>query len=110
MAIISASHAVLEDGRSLDFRMFKRFRFPPPNLRRGRCRNCGQAFVETWSAGPLKVLFIPAMTFERPEQLPAVGADIFYERHVAEAIDDAPKHTGYLPSQMAIVRLILGAM
>jgi hypothetical protein len=110
VAVIPASHAVIGNESLLDFRKYKRIRFPPPNLKRGRCRNCGQPFVEIWGSGLLRIFFMRAVTFERPELLLPVGAHVFYEHHVDGAVDDIPKYEGYFRSQLAIGKIILRAM
>ncbi|MDR3472419.1 MAG: GFA family protein [Devosia sp.] len=110
VAIIPAARVTMRNADMIVFKHYKKLRFPPPNLRRGRCRNCAQPFVETWGFGPIKMLFMRAVTFERPDLLPPVGAHVFYEHHRNDADDTVPRYEGSFDSQQAIGRLILGAL
>lgn len=110
VVIIPGSEVTIQDEAALDFRNYKHHRWPPPNLKRGRCRHCDQAFIETWGAGVVEIAFIRAATFEYPELLPPVGAHVFYEHCIAKARDGVPKYRGYFSSQFAIGRLIMNAL
>lgn len=80
---------------------------PPPNINRGVCRVCLKPIVEYAGFEPLKMMFIPAGNFEDQEMLPEPQMHIFYHRRLADHQDDLPKYSGYLPSQLAAVRLIV---
>jgi len=108
--ILPASRATIRNEPAIAYKKYKKFRFPPPNLNRGRCKICGFPFIETWSLGPFNVLlFIRTASCERRDILPAISADLFYERRVADIEDGLPKHTGYFDSQRALARMILRA-
>lgn len=111
MMIVPASRAVIHHEDRIDYRMYKRLRFPPPNLRRGRCSSCGKPFVETWGFGRRHVLlFVRTVRFERPDLMPAPEAHMFYEHRVGDIDDNVPKHGGYVESQRALARMIAHAM
>lgn len=106
VALLPGYRATFTNPNLIQYKMYKTFRFPPPNLRRGRCMKCGKALIETWGFGPLKMLFIRAVCIEKQELLPLPEADIFYEHHLIEFNDQVPKYTGYLQSQYAIAKII----
>lgn len=88
---------------------YKTYRRLPPNLARGRCVHCDQPIIESIGAGPFETFFIPSRTFDRPELLPAPAMHAFYNRRVADVPDTLPKHSGYWPSQLAIIGLLAKA-
>jgi hypothetical protein len=95
----------------INYQKYKKFRFPPPNLSRGRCRKCGKPFIETWGFGRNHVLlFVRAARFERPELLPAPETHMFYEHRVRDIDDGIPKHEGYFASEWAMAKMIVHAM
>lgn len=109
--ILPASRAVIKNEGFITYKKYKKFRFPPPNLNRGRCKTCGFPFVETWGVGPMKVLlFIRAVTCERQDLLPQTEAHLFYERRVADMNDGLPRYEGYFPSQWATAKMIMRAL
>lgn len=107
VVIVPGSKMTLHNEAGILFRKYKRFRFPPPNLNRGRCSTCGVPVVETFGSGLARLLFVPVRTFLETAPLPAVEGHIFYEHRQQDAHDAAPKHEGYFPSQAAIARMIV---
>jgi hypothetical protein len=111
MMVVPASRAVVKNEDWINYKKYKKFRFPPPNLSRGRCRKCGKPFIETWGFGRNHVLlFVRAARFERPELLPALEAHMFYEHRVRDIDDGIPKHEGYFASEWAMAKMIVHAM
>ena len=109
--ILPASHAVIKNEAFIAYKKYKKFRFPPPNLSRGRCTKCGFPFVEAWGLGSTKVLlFIRAPSCERQDLLPSTQAHLFFEHRVADMNDGLPKYEGYLSSQWALARMIVRAL
>ena len=85
----------------------KKYRLPP-NLNRNRCAKCGKPAMETMGAGPLKLVFVPSKIFVEQEFLPPPQFHAFYNRRVADTVDNLPKYSHYWPSQFAITKTILG--
>jgi hypothetical protein len=110
VAVFPAFKARLKNEDRIAFKMYKKHRLPPPNLSRGRCQNCGGPVVETWGTNPRKILFLPAVNFEKSNLLPAPVVHVFYEHRQNDVHDDVPKYEGYLKSQAAIARMIMLAM
>jgi hypothetical protein len=106
VAIMPGSKVILHNEAGILFRRYKRFRFPPPNLNRGRCRICDSPVVETAGPAAMRLLFLPVANFHRSEHVPRAGVHMFYEHRQADADDDVPKRCGYFPSQRALVGLI----
>jgi len=109
VVLLPGFRAKISNPDLIQYKMFKKFRFPPPNLRRGRCAKCGKALVETWGSGPVKMLFVRSVCVEKPDLLPPVEADVFYEHHLFDADSQTPKFEGYYQSQYAIVTAIAHA-
>jgi hypothetical protein len=87
--------------------VFKKYR-PPPALQRGTCPSCGSPVVGFLRIAPfLRLGFIASQKFRDRSALPAPGAHIFYHSRVAEQGDDLPKYSGYWPSELAVVKLML---
>ena len=89
-----------------DLISFAKYR-PPPNINRGVCLNCRKPIVEYAGFGPLKVMFIPAGNFENPASLPEPQMHIFYHRRLMDHLDELPKYSGYISSELALGRLIM---
>ncbi|MGH8007877.1 MAG: GFA family protein [Candidatus Binatia bacterium] len=88
---------------------FKKYR-PPFNLERGLCLKCKKPVLEFGGFGAFKLAFIPASNFESQHLLPMPQMHIFYHRRLKDALDDLPKHSGYLRSQLAIGRMLMGSV
>lgn len=86
---------------------FKKYR-SPPNISRGTCTRCGKPAIEMGSLGPVKITFIPTPNFSPAEWLPPVAMHMFYHRRRADALDASPKHHGYLRSELAFGKLLMG--
>jgi hypothetical protein len=109
--VVPAEQAVIKNEDWITYKKFRKYRFPPPNLARGRCRNCGKAFVETWGFGSRHVLlFVRYVCFEHPEGFPPPEAHMFYEHRVKDADDNVPKYEGYFPSEWAMAKMIVHAL
>ena len=84
---------------------------PPPNVQRGKCSDCNQAAIEVFRSILMpNLVMVPAGMVEGGAPLPPALAHMFYEKRVAEATDDLPKHRGYIRSQLAFTRHLFGAM
>lgn len=84
---------------------------PPPAVQRGACSQCGKPAVEFMHLGPLpKFVFVPTANLRDPTQVPEPSLHMFYNRRVADINDDLPKVSGYLKSQVASVRMLIGAL
>jgi len=110
VGIVPGWQASLDNEPQVTFRSYKKFGFPPPSLRRGRCKTCLQPFVETFGGPAMKILFIPAANFDDQAGLPRANAHVFYEHRQEDAEDDIPKHSGYLASQAAILRAVVNTL
>ncbi|WP_115512713.1 MULTISPECIES: GFA family protein [Xanthomonas] len=80
----------------------------PPNLDRAVCANCRKPAMETMGAGPLKLVFVPSQHVVEKAWLPPVKLHAFYNRRKIDVADDLPKYSHYWPSQLAIVKTIMG--
>jgi hypothetical protein len=108
--VVLASRAKLIGADNIKFESYKKFRLPPPNLRRGRCTTCLQPVVEIGGVWPMHIFFVPVANFERPETLSLPEAHLFYEHRQHDVNDGIPKYEGYLDSQMAVAKMIYHAM
>ena len=98
VTVLRAKDVVLTNADQISF---KKYRFLPPNLERGRCckwgnpdrgrcRKCGKPVVETIGFGPFKWIFIPSGNFERQELLPAAQMHTFYRLREKDSPDSFP--------------------
>lgn len=86
---------------------FKKYR-SPPNISRGMCMRCGKPAIEVGTLGPVKITFIPTPNFASAEWLPTVAMHMFYDRRRADAPDGSPKYNGYVRSELAFGKLLMG--
>jgi hypothetical protein len=103
---VRSKDVVLKNAGTISFKKYR----PPPNFNRGVCRTCGKPVVEVAGFGPFKVMFIPASNFEPEARLPPVRFDMFYHRRVLDMPDSVPKYSGYLASELAVGKLIMGGL
>ena len=83
---------------------------PPPNVKRGKCRSCDQAAIEVFDM-PLfpRLTMVPYSMHEDTAGLPAASGHIFYDKRRIDALDDLPKHKGFVLSQLAFGRQLLAS-
>ena len=108
--IVFARGAKLSGAEHAEYRSYRKYQFPPPNLKRGRCTSCLKPYLEISGIWPLKIYFIPVANFENPDILPAAEGHIFYEHRLEDIDDGIPKHEGYIDSQGALLKMIVHAM
>jgi hypothetical protein len=85
----------------------KKYRLPP-NIDRARCDKCGDPAMETMGFRPLQLVFIPSPNFANAQRLPPPSMHIFYNRRVADAVDSLPKYEYYWPSELAVIKKVMG--
>ena len=103
IVVFRARDVDLPDDETVEFQTYR----APPNVRRGVCSSCRQPVLERFES-PLfpRLRFVPAALI-RPDDLPRVSFDVFYERRVADIDDGHPKYTGYIRSQSAFMWRVL---
>jgi hypothetical protein len=75
---------------------------------RGFCRSCGCFVLAQMTVLPfLSLAFVPAARYPDSVELPEPVLHVFYESRIADVADELPKHSGKLPSQLAVLRMIL---
>lgn len=83
---------------------------PPPNLQRGKCAHCGDPAIERFEVPLLpKLIMVPMAMHHNDAAKTEPTAHVFYGSRVADADDSLPKHSGYLPSQLAFVKYLIAA-
>jgi len=104
VVVYAAAGVELPPADTVSFDTYK----PPPNVKRGKCAECQQAAVEVFDA-PLfpKLTIVPFAMHTDTAQLPAASSHIFYDKRRADALDDLPKHEGFLRSQLAFGKQLL---
>lgn len=107
VALVRRSEVHVDGESSVDFQAYR----PPPNVQRGKCRQCGDPVVEhLHMPGPLALTFIPSERFADPTQLPAASLRVFYNRRVQDCNDTLPRYSGYLRSQLGLLRHLSPAL
>lgn len=83
---------------------------PPPNVLRGKCTACGAPAIEVFEAPMFpKLTMVPVKMLNEAYGAPPPRAHIFYDKRLADADDALPKHSGFLSSQLAFGRYLIGA-
>ena len=83
----------------------------PPMVRRGKCKACGKPAVETLSLPLLpKLVIVPTANIRDAALVPPPSIHMFYHRRQAEVQDNVPKYEGYLRSQLAFGRRLIGSL
>lgn len=106
VTVLRARDVVMPDPASVGWRRWRL----PPNIRRGSCLACGKPVIETAGIGPLKLVFVPTDNYSDPAVLPAPAMHIFWHRHLVEVDDGLPRFSGYLNSELQVLRLLVGGL
>lgn len=107
ITLFRASDVILPQEKDLEYHaeMF------PPILQRGKCLTCNGIAVETINLFPVpKMIVVPSGNLDDQSMVPNASLHIFYDTRVKDIDDDLPKYSGYLKSQLAFSRKLLGAM
>lgn len=90
---------------------YQAYKKTPPAVQRGKCVVCGEPAIERLKL-PLmpEIVVIPSESVKEAALLPDPSLHIFYHRRVADAQDSLPKYEGFLSSQWAFSRRLLGAL
>ena len=101
--VYKMSQVTMPADGAVSFSTFKR----PPNVQRGKCVQCGQAAIEVFNM-PLmpKLVLVPVGMVDRSAEIPEPKAHMFYDKRLADAQDDIPKHQGFIPSQWAFFKYL----
>ncbi len=83
---------------------------PPPNIQRGVCKGCKQPAFELFRSPILPdIAMIPLAMHRDVESVPEPVSHLFYEHRCREFDDNVPKYQGYLRSQLAFGKSLLGS-
>lgn len=95
------------DDPKITYRSYKK----PPIVSRGNCSECGSPVLEHLNI-PLfpRLVFIPANLYAIQESLPRPSLHIFYHRRVKDITDQAPKFSGYLQSEVKLMKEVTSAL
>ena len=87
----------LEDENSVAFRVYQQ----PPLLKRGTCKSCGKPAIERLTI-PLmpSMAVVPSYNIHEKGFLPKPELHNFYHRRKHDIVDNLPKHTGFVSSQL----------
>jgi hypothetical protein len=93
----------LADKSTVEFSTYK----APPAVQRGKCKTCAKPAIEFFTLWPIPALvFIPAGVIAKNVQLPDSAGHLFYNRRHQDHIDNLPKHSGYMKSQLSLTQRI----
>lgn len=82
----------------------------PPNIKRGICRSCRSPAIEVFESKVLPgIAMVPSAMHCSTPSLPDPKCHLFYEHRAVAVEDELPKHQGYLRSQFAFGRHLLGS-
>lgn len=106
VTVLRAADVDMPAAGKVAYRRYRR----PPNIARGSCRACGNPVVETGGVWPLRLAFVPSDNYSDRDALPPVAMHIFCHRRVAEITDAVPQYSGYLASELQVVRGIIAGL
>ena len=76
---------------------------------RGICDACHKPVMAKMGAGDKGYAFISTQNFVDPSALPPSVMHVFYGTRAADIEDDLPKHSSWLSSQWAFLKLLRAA-
>lgn len=83
----------------------------PPILQRGKCTSCNKIAIEYLQLFPIpKTIIVPSQNIVDKTLVPEPALHIFYDTRVNDIKDDLPKYSGYLKSQLAFGRKLVGSL
>lgn len=104
VTIFLSKDVEIADVDSIDFRTYK----APPAVQRGKCKTCHKPTIELFNMPLMPALtLIPSQQITDSEFLPEPVNHIFYHSRVADITDALPKYSGYMPSQLALSKVLL---
>ncbi|MDX1757496.1 MAG: GFA family protein [Marinobacter sp.] len=107
ITVFRARDVVKPAAASVDFHAYR----VPPIVQRGKCVHCGQPAIEYLTLPPLpELVVVPTANLHDAGLVPEPSLHIFYETRVADVEDTLPKYSGYLRSQLAFGRRLMGAL
>lgn len=81
----------------------------PPAAQRGVCPQCGDVTVAYMTPFPfLSLAFVPVARYPGDFKQPEPALDLFYDKRAADLDDDVPRRHGYWPSELAVLKMVLG--
>ncbi len=84
---------------------------PPPNVQRGKCKECEKAAIEVFESWLMPdLVMVPRHMLQAGASVPEPIAHVFYHRRVSDARDALAKHQGYWGSQLAFGKFLLGSL
>ncbi|MFK8020770.1 MAG: GFA family protein [Pseudomonadales bacterium] len=102
VTVLSWSHVQLPEQHNIKFDKYRSF----PAIDRGTCGSCDKPVMASAGSGDKRIAFISAANYSESVILPPAKMHIFYDRRKEAVLDDLPKHSGYLRSQFAAMRLM----
>jgi hypothetical protein len=95
---------LLEDKTRVEFNTYR----PPPALQRGKCKTCGKPAIEFLNIPLLpSLVVIPTEVIGERVNIPKPSCHLFYNQRHQDHMDDLPKHSGYLKSQLGLTQRIV---
>jgi len=106
VTVLRARDVEMEEGAQVDYRKHRL----PPNIERGTCTACSKPVLEFGLAGPAKLAFVPTANYADTAALPPASFHMFYHRRLSDVQDGLPRYSGYLRSQLAVIRLLCSGL
>ena len=106
VTIFRATDVILADDATVDFQHYQK----PPLVQRGKCTSCDSPAIENINLPVLPNLRIVPTGLLPSELQRDIAFHIYYHRRVQDVADDAPKHSGFVSSQLAFMRTLIGTL
>ena len=106
ITLVRPRYLTVNDLAAVAFQTYRR----PPNVQRGRCRNCDQPAIEHLNLpGTRALTIIPTRNFDAATALPPARMHGFYDCRVEDVADALPKYSGYWASQLGFASHLIRA-
>ena len=106
VTVFRAADVEIADPDQVDFKTYQK----PPMVQRGKCISCGDPSIENVSLPLMPNLkIIPSNLL--PEGLKRdVECHIFYHRRLKDIDDNRPKHSSFISSQLAFMKVLFRSL
>ena len=107
VTIFLSKDVAFDQTQNIEFKQYK----SPPAVDRGKCGYCHKPIIEFLNLPFFPSLtIIPSQNIEAGIYLPEACAHIFYHRRIEDIDDELPKYSGFINSQILLIKKLLSGM
>ncbi len=101
-----AADVTLADESAVEFQHYQK----PPLVPRGKCISCKHPVIEKVAVPLIPNLRIIPTSLLPQDLQQEIAFHIFYHRRVQDVDDNAPKHEGFVSSQLVFMRTLMKSL